>query len=130
MNSVSVLLACADWVRVPLETVRQVPELSCPQHGPQTVDSYNTHEWRVRCPAPRCRYGAWYGQDEGGAIRGQARHRERHPTHMPRLAYDQVTTDGRGVLLVWDGLYPPRGRPRFTSWTVKKSPASNGEPPF
>src|SRR6185437_8222345 len=117
MTSVSCLLACGCWVEKRLRAVREWPKGTCSVHGEQTVTRVNTHVWRVRCHPP-CRFGRWLGQDESEARRLQRRHRGSHPTHTPEVAYDQVTEDGRGTLLVWDGLYAPR-RPRFQSWAVQ-----------
>src|SRR5882672_1881076 len=96
MNNVAVQYKCGCWERV---RVRFIPHTLCGKHGlaPAIV---RTHEWRVRCP--ECTFGRWHGQDEKGARIAARNHRNNKPTHMPSVAYDRVTDDGKGTVLTWD----------------------------
>lgn len=99
VNRVQVLYQCGRWhpQRVDLARGSICPDEEC-DALPVKV---NTHEWRVRCPD--CRYGRWCGQSAGDALRKQTTHIKANPTHAPSVAYDKVTLDGRGTVLVWDG---------------------------
>jgi len=90
-----VQLSCGCWKDLSRRLVR-IPQ-SCPHHGTVWVERTKTHRWHVRCLD--CKYGRWFGQDEGEARAAEARHARNCPLHFVACVYDRVTVDGKGSMM-------------------------------
>lgn len=134
---IAVELECGDWSRIPVLNHASRSYGFCKFHHAlmgQRIVTKKLYEWRVKCPPP-CKFGRWCGQDEQEAKRRRTAHMASRPGHFTAVAYDKVTPDGKGTVLVWrDGLnMQPRRR---HSWANPDASEKNrprtvaGPPPF